>query len=147
MKSHESHQINNQQRVHTLSSSVLLRYILIGVGVGIPDLFVASGSVCYIGALARLLVCLWALARVLVFLCPLRFVALPFSTRSPLTLLPSSPIPSAGCPVSPPFVVPFPTYVSFCLVLLTFYLPPLSFPLVVTPPPLFLGWGTQKTVV
>ena len=35
MKSSENHEINNRQRVHTLSGSVLVHQILIGGGVGL----------------------------------------------------------------------------------------------------------------
>ena len=61
-------------------------------------------------------------------LCPLRSIALPYSTRSLLILFPSSPIPHARCPAYPPFAIPSPAFVSFCLIPLTFYLPPLLFP-------------------
>ena len=61
-------------------------------------------------------------------LCSLRSFALPYSTRSLLILFPSSPIPRARCPAYLPFAIPSPAFVSFCLVPLTFYLPPLLFP-------------------
>ena len=71
-------------------------------------------------------------------LCPLRTIALPYSTRSLLILFPSSPIPRARCPAYPPFAIPSPAFVSFCLIPLTFYLPPLLFPY---PSPLLLLAG------
>ena len=80
-------------------------------------------------------------------LCSLRSFALLYSTRSLLILFPSSPIPRARCSAFPPFAIPSPAFVSFCLIPLTFYLPPLVFPY---PSPLSLlagGGGVRGGVL